>query len=226
MSKKWKSLDAIASRVAEQVNGGVTTNISRVKMTVVRDQVHKARAHRLKEIGRQKLFKIPRQYYQKIKCVPVVCTPIICDGEDTGAKELRAVIPSLIGELGRRSLRYIGTMDRKTEFDYRNTNGEDFSEYFPLIQAVNNPYAILENNNTLILYNPPTPNLEFICVELITDNPEHEIIANDCEEYGDYPIPGDELLVIEDYAFKECMKIKVNAFDLQQDTAPVATNQN
>ena len=209
MSKAWKSLDAIASRVQEKASGGVHTNIDRVKLALVRDEIHKARAKRLQELARQKKFNIARQYYQKICCLKVICEKIICNGEESGDSRMIVEIPSLIGELDRRAIRFIGTLDGIINFEFRTSEGEDHSAFFPLLERVHEdiPYAILENNMRLILYNSPTPNLEYICVELITDNPEHPLILDECEEMPDYPIPGDELAVIEHYAYTEVVKI-------------------
>lgn len=210
----FNHITAMMGRVQKRVASGLVTDEERVSLTVIRDELHKARAFRLGELFRER-FSIPAQYYHRICCLEVQCRKEVCDGEESGHTEMAVAIPELIGRVGQKAIRFIGSKGGDLSFVLRSSVN-DYSKHFPFANARKSPYAYLENNSTLILKNSPVPNLTYICVEALFGNPDHPLITG-CDKSGNYPLPPDELQVVEELVYKSVLEFYRKRQDVVND---------
>jgi hypothetical protein len=182
----FDSLHAISSRIWEEVQGGWIFDDERVNLKLIRDKIHVARAKILGETLRQNLF-INSAFYQTC-CVDVECE-LPCEGAPIESTELVAKLPALIGSVNHRGVKYLGTVDRTTSFERRNSF-EDFTQSLPF-SGCPAPFYVITDNNKAIIRNSPTPDLKkLIVVALFTD----PLACNVCSIDDPYPVPGGEVI--------------------------------
>lgn len=111
-----ESIDAVVSRIWHEIEGEFVFDDSRVNTDIVRDKVLVERAKMLRQLYFRASSGIPSIYYQdccfEIRC-QAICGPL--------SKEYRATIPGLISGLADKAIKYIGSVDGATPFDYVNT---------------------------------------------------------------------------------------------------------
>ena len=102
-------------------------------------------------------------------------------------KEYVVEIPQMIGSVGRKNIKYLGTVDRKISFENRDSF-EDYTANLPF-SGKPTPYFV-RVENFAVLYNLPTPNPKKLLVLGLFTNP----FECNCTKDGPYPIPGGEML--------------------------------
>lgn len=191
----FNSINAIASRIFNEIEGGWIYDNSRINIRMLEDKVHATRAKLLGERYGKKIGAIPGQYYA-LCCIDFVCVDA-CDNPESGVKILRATIPPLIGSIGRKAIRYIGTVDRKTSFEWRSSyEANDYTSFLPFASTRKDPYVLITGDKA-DLYNPPTYNLKKAVIIGIFGDPT---ACGDCEDKDKrYNIPEDHISDIEKY---------------------------
>lgn len=178
----FDSLHAISSRIWEEVQGGWIYDDERINLKLIQDKIHVARAKLMGEYFRKKLY-IDSSYYQEC-CITIDCDAV-CDSPYT---EYVAELPQLIGTVGRRNIKYLGTVDRKISFENRDTF-DDFASAVPF-NGGKQPYFVRVGNKAIIK-NLPTPNIKKVLLVALLSNP---LECDDCKLDSAYPVPGGEFI--------------------------------
>ena len=178
----FDSLHAIASRIWEEIMGGWIVDDSRFNLHLIEDKIHVARAKILGEKLKGK-FYIDSSYYQEC-CIDVICRKV-CDSPHS---EYVVELPQMISSVGRKNIKYLGTVDRKISFSNRDSF-EDFSSTLPF-SGKPSPFFV-RVDNFAVLGNLPTPNPKKLIVIGLFSNP---LECKECTKDGPYPLPGGDML--------------------------------
>ena len=178
----YDSLNAISSRIWEEVQGGWIYDDERVNVKMIRDLVQVTRAEYIEQLAMSKM-SIPAAFYQEC-CVDVKCGSV-CEGSPV--TEEYVDLPSLLGM--SKPIKYLGTADRKLSFDKRETV-EDFVSSLPFVSKPS-PYYFLVDNNKAIIKNKPIASLKkMIVVGLFAD----PLSCKECDLDSPYPVPSAGIL--------------------------------
>ena len=178
----YDTLDAIASRIWEEIMGGWIVDDGRFNIILIKDKVHVARAKIVAEHLRNRIY-IDASYYQEC-CLDVICRSV-CDSPH---KEYVVELPQMIGTVGRKNIKYLGTVDRKNSFENRDSF-EDYTANLPF-SGKPSPFFV-RIDSFAVLKNLPTPNPKKLIVVGLFSNPFE---CDDCTEDSKYPVPGGEML--------------------------------
>jgi len=178
----FDSLHAISSRIWEEIQGGWIYDDERINIKLIKDKVHVARAKVIGEYFRKRIY-IDTSYYQQC-CLDVICQSV-CDSPH---KEYVVKLPQLIGTVGRRNIKFLGTVDRQLSFENKDTF-IDYTTSIPFSGDAS-PY-FTRVDNFAILNNLPTPNPKKLLLVALLSDP---LDCGDCDEDSPYPIPGGEFL--------------------------------
>ena len=215
----FDNLEHIASRVQMKLLGGVVTDENRFPLNLVEDAVHAARAWYLGE-KLSKKFTIPGAYYQRVNCLKIRCEETMCDGIGTGEFRYLVTIPEVVGGLGRAAIRFAGDVNGKISFLPTSTLNPEEGDHFPFVPQKTVPKYFFFGNE-LELFNLPTPNMKYFMLDAIFANPAHPLIKMCDDTARPYPIPADDIKIIEDLITKDyyytLLRIRP---DLKNDATP------
>lgn len=178
----FDSLDAISSRIWEEIQGGWIYDDERVNLKLIRDKVHVARAKVVGEAFRKSLY-LQSSFYQEC-CLDVTCERV-CDSPH---KEYRVELPQLIGSVGKKNIKYLGTVDRKIAFENRDSFTDNTAD-IPFNGGAKPFFVVVDNH--AVLQNMPTPNPKKLLLVALLSNP---LECDECVVDGPYPVPGGEFI--------------------------------
>jgi hypothetical protein len=192
----WTALDYITSRIQKRLEGFYITDDTLPQLEVIADEAHKARGDIIKAA---KFINPPPQYFQKVCCLKVQCEQQMCDGRPTGVKRTFVDLGSgVMGAWGKKAIRFLG-VEGVFSMEWRDS-AKDFKS--PYMKS-NTAYFTL-SGSVAELFNLPTPNVEFVCVEFLSSDPMAALTKSECDDAyeQDYPFPADELGMLEDLVVK------------------------
>ena len=160
----FQSLEAVTSRLMNDLIA--VYDDTRLNRKMVRDKILVARANILSKYLRQHLGSIPGQYYNQC-CFDVKCEPV-CAGAPINV--IRGKIPALLGQLGKRSLKYLGTIDGKSPFEWRDEASTEFESYAQFGCDKKNPYFVLVGQKAEV-YDLPTVDTKILMVRGVFEDP-------------------------------------------------------
>jgi hypothetical protein len=183
----YQSLSAVVSRLMNDLL--FVHDDTRLNRRMVQDKVLVARANILSKYLRQQMGKIPGQYYNRC-CFEVQCEPV-CPGAPINV--IRGKIPALLGQLGKRALMYLGTVDGKTSFEWRDEPTTEMVSYAKFGCDSKNPYFVLVGQKAEV-YDLPTVDTKMLMVIGVFEDP----FACGCPE-DDIFIPADHIDEVEQH---------------------------
>jgi hypothetical protein len=178
----YDSLHAISSRIWEEIQGGWIYDDERINLKLIRDKVNVARAKIMGEHFRKRLY-VDTSYYQQC-CLDVLCEQV-CKSPH---KEFIVKLPQLIGTVGRKNIKFLGTVDRKVSFENRDSF-DDFTGSIPF--SGNASPFFTRVDNFAILKNLPTPSPKKLLLVAMLSNP---LECDACDINSPYPVPGGEFI--------------------------------
>lgn len=184
----FQSLEAVVSRLMGESKA--VYDDSRLNKRLIRSKVLVARAGILSKYLRQQLGTIPGQYYNEC-CFEVKCEPV-CPGAPINV--YRGKIPAILGQLGKKGIKYLGTVDGKHPFEQKDSSSEDKSDYTKSLGftcSTNAPYYVLTGNKATV-YDRPTIDNSILLIKGIFEDP----YACGCPE-DEIFIPADHIDEIE-----------------------------
>lgn len=184
----FQSLKAVTSSIWNDMEGGLGTDDTRINQRMVRDRVLKKRANLLGRLLSRYIGNIPGGYFN------TCCLPLSCEEVCPGSKERvwRVQLPPLVGQLGKRSVRYLGTVDGKQSFEWLDEPPTDNrASYVPFDITANQPSYVVYGT-TAELFNKPTRTLKMLRFVGVIADP---FFCNKCED--DIMIPIDHISDIE-----------------------------
>lgn len=216
MSKEWKSLGFIASRIQKKIEGGLVTDDSRMQLEVIIDEVHKARLEILYEL-KKSTKSLSAGFFMKLCCMKVKCSEFKCEGVPSGMVDTYIDIPKLVSSYDKNCIKYLGTSDYEIPFSYSSSRTKKIAPFTPNKKE---PYYSLDwNDNKAILFNLPTTNLTYLCGEFLVENPQDALLNSECSDLDEieYPLPGEFIGRLEDLVFKRLVPKKQVIPDVQND---------
>ena len=195
----FQSLEAVTSRLMNDLIA--VYDDTRLNRKIVRDKVLVARANVLSKYLRQNLGSIAGQYYNQC-CFEVNCEPV-CPGAPVTV--IRGKIPELLAQLGRRALKYLGTVDGKHPFEWRDESSTEFVSYAQFGCDRKNPYFVLTGQKADV-YDLPTIDTKMLMVKGVFADP----FACGCPE-DDVFVPADHIDEIE-----QQIKVDLSTFLIQR----------
>ena len=100
------TLAAITDRVFQQLEGGISSDDSRLNIDLIRDKVLSIYASLVTKIYASYIGMLPDGLYQRC-CIEIACTDLC----GSGAKRLMGKIPKLMQTIGTKNLRFVGTAE-------------------------------------------------------------------------------------------------------------------
>jgi len=194
----YESLEAVTSRLMNDL--AKVYDDSRLNKKIVRDKVLVARANILSKYLRANMGSIPGQYYNQC-CFEVNCEPV-CPGAPVTV--IRGKIPSLLAQLGKRAVKYLGTVDSLYPFEWRDEVSTNFKSYVDFGCSRKNPWFTLIGNKVEV-FDLPTVNTQMLMIRGVFSDPT----ACGCQE-EDIFVPADHIDEIE-----QQIKIELSQFLLQ-----------
>lgn len=204
-----RSLAALTDSVFQQLEGGVSSDDSRLNLDLVRDKVLRVYAELLGDMYRQYIGTLPDDLYRRC-CIQLYCV----EQCGSGLYRLTGNIPAVVSILGNRGLRFVGTVDGKP-FEQRKTSGVRYEQYQPY--AITNPsYRIISDKIELL---DAPMGLDTIVVEGIFIDPAS---CPDCKGDEEVFLGGTDLQnKIEVKALKELQQIwMMRKIDIRNDAVP------
>ena len=195
----FQSLDAVTSRLMNDLEQ--VYDDARLNKRLVRDKVLVARANILSKYLARQLGSIDGSYYNQC-CFTVSCQPV-CPGAPVTV--LRGKIPAILGQLGKRAIKYLGTADGKTPFERRDESYTEMESYVPNSCGKTDPYYNLIGDKVDV-FDPPTTNTTILMIRAVFADP----YACGC--------PGDDIFVPADHIdeIEQQIKIDLSTFLLQR----------
>jgi hypothetical protein len=200
----YESVDAVVSRLMNDMIA--VYDDTRLNKRLVTGKVMVARANVLSKYLRQHLGTIPGQYYNEC-CFDVKCEPI-CPGAPILV--YRGTIPNILGQLGRKGIKYLGTIDGKNNFDWRDETSNNFLDYSTFVltrpaEGTKNPWFTLTGNKVTV-YDRPTDDMTTFYIRGIFSDP----FACNC--------PTDSIFIPEDHIdeVEQQIKIDLSTFLMQR----------
>lgn len=177
------SIDAVVSRIWNEIEGGYVIDDSRINIELVKDKVWVARANLLNEMYFSRNIAVPSMYYQEccfdIECVSV-CSPFV--------KELEATIPALANGSAEKAIKFVGSDDLKMYFGYTQSIMQTAN--YTLVNAGRmNPTFTVLNMNRLRFKNVP-PGMKKGRINAVFSNP----FACKCEDATSDIVIGSDML--------------------------------
>lgn len=210
----------LAGRAQMRLSGGVVTDENRYPIDLCIDAVHAARAFYLGERLKER-FHVPVEYYQEI-CLPIECKEIMYGTKGSGVNETFVTIPNLVGGLGKKAIRFIGSIAGGESFDL-NLNGTlDCLDAHPFVPKSSTPRASYFPGK-LTLDNLPTAGMEYLKIQAVFANPSHKLIEKAMldKPKANYPLTADDAQIVEDLVvrrfFDSILRVKP---DLSNDAVP------
>ena len=196
----FQSLKAVASRLLNEMMA--VYDDTRLNRSLVIDKILVARADILAKYLARHMGAIPGQYYNEC-CFEIACEPV-CPGSPVTV--WRGKIPEVLAQLGKRAIRYLGTVDGKHAFEWKDDAsqvGEDYTMFVGCNK--NNPYFTLTGNKATV-YNRPTINNTILYIKGVFADP----YACGCPE-DDIFVPADHIDEIEQH-----IKVDLSTFLIQR----------
>jgi len=193
------SLDAVTSRLMNDLV--VVYDDSRLNKRLVRDKILVARSNILSKYLVRSIGNIDGSYFNTC-CFEVQCEPV-CKGAPITV--LRGKIPAVLGQLGKRGIKYLGTVDGKTPFERRDEAYSEMESYVPVGCGKKDAYYNLVGNKASV-YNTPTDNTSMLMITAVFADP----LACGCEEEEVF-VPADHIDEIE-----QQIKIDLSTFLMQR----------
>lgn len=187
----FQSIDAVTSRLMNEMIA--VYDDTRLNREMLRDKILVGRANVLSKYLRQHLGTIPGQYYNEC-CFDVVCESI-CEGSPT--KVFRGKIPALLAQVGKKAIKYLGTEDGKTPFEWRDSAIEVGEDYSVIGCKKKDPFFILTGRKATV-YNRPTNDMTKFYIKGIFSDP----FACGC--------PDEDIFVPEDHIDEIEQQIKID----------------
>lgn len=178
------TLNQIGSKIMNYLRGGFQIDDNKLDWELVYDEIHKQRAVAIEED-----FKANKQLdsslYQEVCCLEIECTPIICDGIDSGDSENRVQLPELLVVQGKSYIKYFGGVDKRSPYSelgiIQNVYKADM-----LYGKKKTSYTRI--GTAALLYDLPTCATKYTCLIAILANP----VLTGCTrltESDEYPLP-------------------------------------
>lgn len=188
-----KTLAEVGYSIRNQIKGFFSSDDERIDIQLIYDKCWDVRSILLKEEYRQ-FKKINDQDFTSECCLEVKCRNIICNGHDSGVVEYYVEIPKIEASLGYDSIKYFGTVDKKTPFRRLNFQGHMFAEYEKYTGKA--PSFTLIDNQAL-LNNMPTHGMKFVCLIAVFEDPRDICDQNDPFPLARHLIHKLEMIVIQ-----------------------------
>jgi len=121
------TIKSTVDRIWLEIEGGWIYDNSRLNRDVIRDKVLTARSAFLAKYLRTTLGSIEGQYFNKC-CVDFYCEED-CPGSEN--KVWKADLPQVISDGALRSIRFLGSNDLETSFQYRADMFKEEESFLP-----------------------------------------------------------------------------------------------
>lgn len=217
-----KSLKKIVWSVIEQLTNYNPTDDIPWKEEWLQDQAHVFRSALIKE-QLDNTNNLDESYYQNVSCLEIKCRNITClsgsETIDSGVVENYIEIPKLVGGIGLRDIKYLGTVDYKVPFIRKNLFGYNTSDG-DLYNRTKTVYTVV--GNEIILKNLPQKGTKYVGFIAILDNPTTACDWNDEKEY---PIPNFLIQKLELLMLKQTLSVSGIRPDYVSDGLPGNTSQ-
>ena len=115
------TLAQIGFSIRNQVKGFFSSDDERIDIEFIYKKVKDARSLLIREEYKQ-YGRVAPELYQEICCLEIECRELECQGEKSGIIEKYVKVPAL-ENLGSAAIKYFGSPDHKTPFNYRNYQG-------------------------------------------------------------------------------------------------------
>lgn len=155
------TLAAITDRIFQQLEGGISSDDSRLNVDLIRDKVLSVYGSLIAKLYASYIGTLPDGLYQRC-CVDIACTDLC----SSGVSRLQGTIPKLMQTVGNKNIRFIGTVDG-TPYERRKSAGIRY-ELFQKHSVTRPSYRMI--GDVIELFDTPM-GLEVIVVEGIFIDP-------------------------------------------------------
>jgi hypothetical protein len=168
--------------IINELRGGYQVDDNRIDLELVGDKVHDRRNSLLEEYI--KANGPDESMYQADCCIEIKCEDIVCEGRVLTSRYVANIKP-LLSVAGQTFVRFVGTSDFAEGASELPINAIEHKEG-DLWTSGDFRYTFV-GADKMLLHNLPTPNMKYLCLVGIFDNPNIT-----CTGYKDkpYPIPG------------------------------------
>jgi len=210
-----KTLAEIGYSIRNQISGYFSTDDARISIDFVYDKAWDVRSMLIKEEYR-KFKQLNDQDYISECCLEICCEETVCDGEDSLHSEKYINLPVLESSLGYNSVKYFGSVDKKTPFRRVNYGGMLYSNFSSWTKKVPT-YTIVDTK--AYLKNLPTDTMEYICVIGIFEDPRGYCKPDDPFPLARHLCHKLELIVIQQ--LMSTINIGPDVYNNARDDAPM-----
>jgi len=213
-----KTLAEIGYSIRNQCKGYFSTDDERISIDFVYDKAWDIRSMLIKEEWR-KFHQLNDNDFTTECCLKISCDEIVCDDKGSGVYEHTIIMPTLESSLGYNSIKYFGSVDKKTPFRRVNYGGYLYSGYSSF--TGNAPTFTLIDNKA-VLKNLPDENMEYVCVIGIFENSRDY-----CKPEDPFPIARHLVHKLELLAIQQIMstiQIGPDEYNNAKDDSPMAIN--
>lgn len=204
-----RTLAAMTDSVFQQLEGGWMSDDTRLSYDLVRDKILRVRAELIGKVFASRIGILPDSLYQRC-CIELTCI----EQCSSGLYRLSGKVPGLLGLIGDRSIRFVGTVEGKS-FERRRTSGKRYELYQPLA-TINTSYRI--TGDDIELYDAPL-GLGIAVVEAILADPSTCPPCVDDDQLI-VPLPADMLDAVEVQSLKELEQLWLMPRDKRNDSSP------
>jgi len=210
-----ESLEQIGYRIRDSIKGFISNQDERIDIEIIYRKMAAVRSLLLKEQYNAQGYLDESIFGQKC-CLEVQCSPIVCDGLESGDVEYWVDAPDIEALLGDQAIRYFGGPDLRSPYTHRNLNGATYQQYN--IYTSHTPsYTITGTKFTI--YNMPTKGLKFVCLIAVFED-----VMSICTPSDPFPLPSTlihkmELLIKKD--LMSTLTLKPDLKNNAQDEGPM-----
>ena len=178
------TLSQVSSKVMNFLRGGYQNQENRIDWELVYDEIDTQRAVAIDEEFKQNK-QLDAQLFQEVCCLKTVCTPIVCDGIDSGDSELIVELPELLTLYGKTFISYFGGVDKKSPYSELTITQNTYKD--AMLYGKKKPtYARI--GSTAYISDPPTCGLKYTCLVAILAKPRNTSCSKLTVE-DEYPLP-------------------------------------
>jgi len=219
---KNKSLLKIIWSVIEQLQNYVVTDDEPWDEEFLIDMANGFRSALIKEQIEQTKM-ISDSCYQTVSCLEIKCRDLDCTSNGvvipSGDKEYYIEIPRLIGGIGWKDIRFLGTHDYKTQFSRKNIFGFNTSDG-DIYGRSGCVYTVV--GNEVKIKNLPTKGMKYVGLIGLLDNP---MTACDWDDDNEYPLPNFMVQKLETLMLKQVLAVSGVKRDYNNNNLPEGVQQ-
>jgi hypothetical protein len=211
-----ESLEQIAYRIRDSIKGYLPNQDEIMDIEIIYRKMAAVRSLLLKEQYNTQKYLDESIFGQKC-CLEVQCSPIACDGIESGDVEYWVDAPNIEALLDDQAIRYFGGPDMKSPYTHRSLNGANFQQYNTYTSHTPS-YTITGTKFTL--YNLPTKGLKYVCLVAVFED-----VMSVCKPEDQFPLPSSLIHKMELLIKKDLMSTLALKPDLKNDAQDTAPNK-